>query len=128
MLCCDWLRLIFPTKILAIVPRIRICWEKTKEFKSFLMLEKQPANCVHTIVTRESVRILSTQVLFTEKCTGMNARSQSCNGLSPQCYIEWETNILFPKSQKIMINSNNGPGHVWHERRRFPFTEFSYSL
>ena len=37
------------------------------------MFEKQPANCVHASITRESVMISSTQVLFTEKCTGMNA-------------------------------------------------------
>ena len=36
------------------------------------MLEKPPANCVHTIVTRESVMISSTQVLSAEKCLGMN--------------------------------------------------------
>ena len=37
------------------------------------MLEKQPGNCVHTSITRESVMISSTQVLFTVKCPGMNA-------------------------------------------------------
>ena len=40
MRCYDWLRLIFPPKILAIV--------------------KQPANCVHMTITRESVMISST--------------------------------------------------------------------
>ena len=37
------------------------------------MLEKQPENCVHMSITRESVMISSTQVLFAEKCPGMNA-------------------------------------------------------
>ena len=39
------------------------------------MLEKQPANCVHTSITRESVMISSTQVLFAEKCPGMNTEA-----------------------------------------------------
>ena len=37
------------------------------------MLEKHPANCVHTNITRESVMISSTQVLSAEKCSRMNA-------------------------------------------------------
>ena len=44
-------------------------------FKSFLMLEKQPANCVHTSITKESVMISSAQVLFAENYQGMNAGS-----------------------------------------------------
>ena len=39
------------------------------------MLEEQPVNCVHTSITRESVMISSTQILFAEKCPGMNAGS-----------------------------------------------------
>ena len=39
------------------------------------MLEIQSANCVHTSITRESVMISSTQVLFAEKCPCMNAGS-----------------------------------------------------
>ena len=39
------------------------------------MLEKQPANCVHTSITRESVTISSTQLLIAEKCPGMNSGS-----------------------------------------------------
>ena len=73
MLCSDWLQLIFPHKILAVVPEFLL--GKTKEFKSFLMLEKQPANCVHTSITRETVMISSTQVLFDEKCPGTNTES-----------------------------------------------------
>ena len=37
------------------------------------MLETQPANCVHMSIKRESVTISSAQVLFAEKCEGMNA-------------------------------------------------------
>ena len=50
---------------------------KDKRIQEFLMLEKQPANCVHTSITRESVMISSTQVLFAEKCPGMNAGTAS---------------------------------------------------
>ena len=45
----------FPPNILAIVPDF--CFEKTKEFKRFLMLERQPKNCVDTSITRESLMI-----------------------------------------------------------------------
>ena len=70
MLCCaDWLRLISTPKILAIV--LDFCWEKTKEFKS-------SANCVHTSFIRESViSWRSIQVLFAEKCPGMNTVSEA---------------------------------------------------
>ena len=37
------------------------------------MLEKQPANCVHTSVI---IMISSTQVLFAETCTGVDAGSE----------------------------------------------------
>ena len=66
MLCCDWLWLISTPKILAIV--LEFLLGKGKEFKS-------SANCVHTSFTRESVIISSIQVLFAEKCPGMNTGS-----------------------------------------------------
>ena len=58
-----------PPKIPAIV--LEFLLGKDKRVKSFLLLEKQFANCVHTSFTRESVIILSTQVLFAEKCPCM---------------------------------------------------------
>ena len=73
MLFCDWVWLILSTKILAIVPEFSR--EETKEFKSVLMLEKQPPNCVYTSITGESVMVSSTQVLFAEKYIGMKAGS-----------------------------------------------------
>ena len=66
MLCCDWLWLISTPKILAIV--LEFLLGKDKEFKSSV-------NCVHTSFTRESVIISSIQVLFPEKCPGMNTAS-----------------------------------------------------
>ena len=45
---------------------------KDQRVQEFFSAEKQLANCVHTSITRESAVISSTQVLFTEKCPGMN--------------------------------------------------------
>ena len=71
MLCCDWLQLIFPPKILAIV--LEVLLGKGKGVQELFDAQKQSANCVHTSIPRESVMILSAQVLLTEKCPGMNA-------------------------------------------------------
>ena len=71
MICCDWLRLIFPPKILVIV--LEFLLGKDKRVQELFDAEKQPANCVHTSITRESVMISSTQVLFAEKFPGKNS-------------------------------------------------------
>ena len=102
MICCDWLRLIFPPKILVIV--LEFLLGKDKRVQELFDAEKQPANCVHTSITRESVMISSTQVLFAEKFPGMNSGT----------VIEAERILLFvnttptPKSCNYMRKSNRG--------------------
>ena len=54
-LCCDWLQLISPPKIIAIIPELLL--GKDKRLKSILMLEKQPTNCVYVSIKGESVMI-----------------------------------------------------------------------
>ena len=74
MRCCDWLRLIFPPKILEIVPEFLL--GKDKRIQGLLMLEKQHANCIHTSITRKSVMISSAQALLGEKCQDMDMGTQ----------------------------------------------------
>ena len=50
------------------------------------MLENQPADCVHTSITRESVMISSTQVLFAEKCTDMNVEKEIKATVTPEIF------------------------------------------
>ena len=49
------------------------------------MLQKQPAICVHTSITRESVMILSTQVLFAEKMHRYERRENFLKNSGESC-------------------------------------------
>ena len=76
MLCCDWLWLIFPPKILAVVPEfLRGRDKRVQELFDARETTCKLRPCEY--ITRESVMISSTQILFAEKCPGMNAGSIS---------------------------------------------------
>ena len=71
MLCCDWLWLIFPPKLLAIV--LEFLLQKDKRVQELFDAGETTCKLSYMSIAREFVMISSTQVLFTEKCLCMNA-------------------------------------------------------
>ena len=102
MLCCDWLWLTFPPKILAIVPEFLL--GKDKRVQEVFDARETTCNCVHTSITRESVMIWSTQVLFAEKCRGINAGSEVSGSSKFSIYNTFKS-LLTPEEYLSVVNS-----------------------
>ena len=70
VLCCDRLPLIFPPKIPGIL--LIFLLKRDKRVPELFVAQETTCKLCLYEYTRESFIISSTQVLFTEKCTGMN--------------------------------------------------------